>query len=140
MAYTPLSIDPNTPRTVRDFIQVHLDMQFHDVHCMFRLPLPEHDVRAGCNFAAANTLLSLVSGCSVTLYEQGSQPRKSGQFFKGVLGDFYPWSLEPAVGAPKNEAIDLLYNPFQESPCTRIRHPRKEAEGLDPGYWKRDES
>src|SRR5438132_1815043 len=112
MAYTPLAIDPDTPRTVRDFIRVHLDMQFHDVHCMFRLPIPQQDI-AGCNFAAANTLLSLVSGCSVTLYRQGHQPRQSGQLFKGVLRDFYPLELEPPAGAPKGEAIEALYYRFR---------------------------
>jgi hypothetical protein len=113
MAYRPLSVDAQTPRMVRDFIRVHLDMQFHDVHCMLRLPLPEHDLYAGCNFAAANTLLSLVSGCSVTLYHQGSQPRKSGEFFRGVLREFYPWDFEPPEGAAKEDSISLLYYQFR---------------------------
>ena len=34
MGYQPLRIDPRTPKTVREFIRDHLEMQFHDVHCL----------------------------------------------------------------------------------------------------------
>ena len=121
---------------MRDFIRAHLDMQFHDVHCMFRLPMPAHDIGAGCNFAAANTLLSLVSGCSVTLYEQGSQPRKSGQFFRGVLDDFYPWDLEPPNGAAKKQAIELLYDQFRNPLAHAFGNQEKKAKGLILGIGK----
>ena len=49
MAYIPLDINPHTPAKVEDFIRRHVDMLFHDVHCMMRLPIPAQDLGAGCN-------------------------------------------------------------------------------------------
>ena len=95
MAYVDLQIDAATPELVKDFIRFQVDMQFHDIHCMLRLPLPEPGLNAGCNFAAANTLLILVSGISTVLYKQTGD---SGKRFIRALEDCYPWDCEPSGG------------------------------------------
>jgi hypothetical protein len=103
---------------------------------MFRLPMPQQDIEAGCNFAAANTLLSLVRGCSVTLYQQGSQPRQSGQFFKGALRAFYPWDSEPPEGASKDRAIELLYHRFRNPLAHAFGIQERKQKGLVLGIGK----
>ena len=110
MAYQPLQISPNTPKKVKDFIRGHMDMLFHDVHCMLRLPMPAQDLSASCNFAAATFLLDLISGISTALYTgQG----RSGTDFKAVLKTYYPWDMEPPGGVDAKTGSADLYNIFR---------------------------
>jgi len=110
MAYQQLLLDPRTPRAVADFIRRHVDMQFHDVHVMLRLPLPEHELDAGCNFASANWLLTLISGLSTVIYKQTGD---SGDRFKETLVNYYPWDHEPLHGVKAQEGAHLLYELFR---------------------------
>jgi hypothetical protein len=56
MAYVPLTIATSAPRSVRHFIETHVDMQFADVHAMLRLPIDtDAGLKAGCNFAWHST-------------------------------------------------------------------------------------
>lgn len=112
--YLPLNVDPGAPSQVRVFIAEHVDMQFHDVHCMLRLPMTARGLRAGCNFAAASTLLGLVSGASVMLYAPERFHDDEGRelLFKGVLRDAYPWlNRKPAV--PPEEAANKLWQMYR---------------------------
>jgi hypothetical protein len=43
---------------LRDFLSRHFDMQVEDVRSMLRLPIEEHGLNGGCNFAAVNILSS----------------------------------------------------------------------------------
>ena len=121
MGYQPLRIDPRSPKTVREFIRDHLDMQFHDVHCLLRLPLKGKGLDAGCNFAAAGFLLSVIAGLSTALFKQTGF---DGDRFKELLEKYYPWDLEPAEGVRKpEEGSKILYDLF--------RNPLAHALGLD---------
>lgn len=113
MSYQPLALDKQTPAVVGHFVRNHLDMQFHDVHCMLRLPLPEFDLRAGCNFAIANSLLALVSGLSALLTNNLDTSRQSGDLFKKILLDYYPWDLQPPEGSAKERSVDHLHDYFR---------------------------
>ena len=113
MSYQPLTLDEKTPSVVERFVRQHLEMQFHDIHCMLRLPLPELDIKAGCNFAAANSLLSLVSGLSAFLTENIDTSGNSGSKFKEVLQSYYPWDLQPPVNSTKERSVDHLYEYFR---------------------------
>src|SRR5437879_2273730 len=106
MAYRPLRIDSATPQHVAEFIREHVDMQFHDVHCMLRLPLASADLNAGCNFTAASFLLLLIGGLSTALYRQDGG---DGIRYKDVLKAFYPWDLEPSDGVGRDEGSSDLY-------------------------------
>jgi hypothetical protein len=110
MAYYPIQPNPNTPSIVADFIAHLVDMQFHDVHCMLRLPIPEHQLAAGCNFAATTYLLALISGLSSVLYTQHGRP---GGRFKTLMRGFYPWEDEPSGGFPNKAALPILYELFR---------------------------
>jgi hypothetical protein len=103
MAYQPLQISSNTPTKVEGFIRRHVDMLFHDVHCMMRLPIPAQDLGAGCNFAAATFLLDVISGISTALY---STAGGSGAHFKGVLKEYYrgKWN-RPAALTPRADRL-----------------------------------
>jgi hypothetical protein len=125
MAYHPIQPNPNTPSIVVDFIARLVDMQFHDVHCMLRLPIPEHQLDAGCNFAAATYLLALISGLSTVLYRQGGRP---GYRFKALMQDFYPWKDEPSGSFPAKAAIPILYELFR-TPLTHTLGLNTEASG-----------
>jgi len=108
--YQPLKINTATPEHTRRLIQ-HLDMLLKDVHAMFRLPLKEEGLTAGCNFAAAVFLLEIIGGISTTLF-QGTG--RSGQKFKTVVQDYYPWDLEgrPDRAKAAKELYQFFRNPL----------------------------
>jgi len=109
--YQALKFNPNIPPQVKRVIQ-HLDMLLKDVHAMMRLPLrKEEGLDAGCNFAAAVFLLEIIGGISTTLYQS---PGGSGQKFKGLLENYYPWDIEGITDKTKasNELYKWLRNPL----------------------------
>ncbi len=110
MAYQALQMNPSTPAPVKNFICGHLDMLFHDLHCMLRLPMPESGLDAGCNFAAATFLLDLISGISTALY---AGPGGSGARFQTVLRKYYPWEMEPPGGVDGKTGSSALYKIFR---------------------------
>ncbi|MCW5892058.1 MAG: hypothetical protein KIT14_16155 [bacterium] len=110
MAYTPLRISPTTPRVVESFVRRHVDMQFHDVHCMLRLPLREAGLDAGCNFSTAVCLLTLISGLSTTMFRRTG---RSGERFLAILEECYPWELEAGDGPGAEEGARILYYVFR---------------------------
>lgn len=120
MAYRPLAIDPTTPQRVRGVIQSLENHYFSDVHCMLRLPAPRCRLTAGCNFAIAQVLTAAIGGLSVTLYRRTGG---SGQCFKGLLIDYYPWDVEPNNRVTPNEGAEVLYSV--------IRNPLTHDLGLD---------
>jgi len=120
MAYRPLTIDPATPPRVKLVIQSLENHYFRDVHTMLRLPEPDHQLVAGCNFAITQVLAAAVSGISVTLY---SHTGGSGARFKALLKDFYPWSLEPGNAVTPQAGADVIYSV--------IRNPLTHDLGLD---------
>lgn len=121
MAYQPLRVARRTPKNVLTFLRDHVDMEFHDVHCMLRLPLKSKGLDAGCNFAAASFLLSLVAGLSTALFRQTGY---DGERFREMLENFYPWDVEPAGAVRKrSDGSAILYQLF--------RNPLAHALGLD---------
>lgn len=113
MSYKLLALDQNTPQIVEQFIRNSVDMLFHDVHCMLRLPIREVDLEAGCNFSVANALLDLISGFSSLLTPNFDTTRDSGNQFKEILRNYYPWDLQPPVGNTQERAIDDIYKYFR---------------------------
>lgn len=111
MGYQLLRLGGDTPPTVTTLIRSALEPQLRDVHSMFRLPIAEQQLDAGCNFAIAHTLLALIGGISAVLYEQAGAP---GELFKKVLNERY-WLIDPPSGASHNEASEILYQEFRNS-------------------------
>jgi hypothetical protein len=126
MAYTNLQLNEAVPTVVKNFVRNQLDMQFADVHCMLRLPIIEADLHAGFNFAAANSLLALVSGISALISPGINTHRQSGDKFKEVLIKYYPWDIQPPVPSDKNieVVVDHLYQ--------YLRNPLAHTLGLKP--------
>jgi hypothetical protein len=124
--YRPLSIDANTPPTVRDFIAQVCDLFLLDVHSMLRLPRPEVGITAGCNFTIAAALTNVISGISVTLFEPPADRRETGRKFVDLAAHFFPWDTEPPEGLrDPREASEILSRTF--------RNPMAHAFGLqDP--------
>ncbi len=120
MSYRPLTLDPKTPRRVKQLVQSVEDHFFRDVHTMLRLPEPDHQLIAGCNFAITQVLAAAVSGISVTLY---SHTGGAGKRFKALLKDFYPWSQEPGNAVTPQAGADVIYS--------LIRNPLTHDLGLD---------
>jgi hypothetical protein len=100
------------------FLKYQVDMQFADARCL--LQLPQRNMTAGCNYAAAAVLFNLISGISVCIYDASLRDFKSkmgrGEKFKSLLLNYYPWPGEPA---PRDEAVVVLYqssrNPLSHS-------------------------
>src|SRR5262249_20998612 len=120
MAYKALDLDPKTPPRVKSLIRSLENHYFSDVHTMLRLPEPDHELLAGCNFSLAQVLAAAVSGLSVTLY---SNTGGSGKRFKGLLEDFYPWSAEPKNAVSPVDGAEVIYSV--------IRNPLTHDLGLD---------
>jgi hypothetical protein len=111
VAFQSLALAPQTPVAVREFIAECVEnLFFKDVHTMLRLPQPEHGFAAGCNFAIAHTLLASIGGVSATLY---AHEGRSGELFRGLLRDCYPWSREPGSKVKPEAAATYLYNLFR---------------------------
>jgi hypothetical protein len=120
MSYKSLRIDPKTPPLVKQLVKSVEDHFFRDVHTMLRLPEPDHQLTAGCNFAITQVLAAAVSGISVTLY---SYTGGSGERFKALLNNFYPWTLEPGNTVTPQAGADVIYS--------LIRNPLAHDLGLD---------
>lgn len=114
MPYQLLRLSDDTTPTVKDFVRKHLDMQFHDVHCMLRLPMPAVGLDAGCNFAIASVLLSLVSGLSSWLKNGIHKRGESKECFLELLKNYYPWELQLPTGIKDIERCGQdLYDCFR---------------------------
>lgn len=109
-------------RHVSLFVRCHLSMQFGDVRAMLRLPLPEPGLEHGCNFAATAVLCNLISGLSVTIFMPSNPTRRdnkgktmwigSGEAFKQLLKNFYPWNPRDNRVEGVKALYDLFRNPF----------------------------
>ena len=106
------AIDRTAPPNVAQFVRDYVDIHLQDVHAMFRLPLPEVHITAGCNFAISAVLLSVISGLSVTLYKK-KKGNESGQLFKELAERFYPWDTEPSGALTDQAGAECLYRRFR---------------------------
>ena len=86
---------------------------------MLRLPLPSQGIVAGQNFAITQVLMAVISSASITLYNSKGE---SGDLFKGVVEEFFPWDEEPANSVPPKAAAGIIYDVF--------RNPLTHAGGL----------
>lgn len=120
MSYKSLKIVSTTPARVKNLVRSLENHYFSDVHVMLRLPLPDQQLNAGCNFAIAQVLAAAVSGISVTLYRQTGG---SGARFKELLKAHYPWSWEPGNAVLPDQGAKVLYS--------LIRNPLTHDLGLD---------
>jgi len=120
MAYRTLTLDPKTPARVKQLVHSLENHFFRDVHTMLRLPEPDSQLTAGCNFAITQVLAATVSGISVTLY---SHTGGAGVRFKALLKDFYPWALEPRNAVTPEAGAETIYS--------LIRNPLTHDLGLD---------
>jgi hypothetical protein len=111
-----------TYTNVFSFVRDHLSMQFGDIRSMMRLPLPALGVDHACNFAAVATLCNLISGISVSQFipvNPSTTDKKAkkhwigtGDAFKALLEEFYPW-LPGEIGKDRAKVLyDLFRNPF----------------------------
>lgn len=107
---------------VQSFVKDHLSMQFGDIRSMMRLPLPALGIDHACNFASLATLCNLISGISVSLFipanptTTDNKGKKhwigTGDAFKLLLEEFYPW-LPGESGKDRAKVLyDLFRNPF----------------------------
>lgn len=117
MSFIALRIAESTPAEISRLIEDQIRMQFNDVHTMLRLPIPESTLLAGCNFAAANSLLALISGLSALLTPNFDTTTISGTKFTGVMKNYYPWDIQPTEGDTTphgiDGTIDQLYRYFR---------------------------
>ena len=122
MPYQTVSIPAHTLPRVTALIRRLEDHYFRDVHCLLRLPVPNYRLTAGCNFAIAQVLMSVVGGLSTTLYARGGE---SGRRFKKLLIDYYPWDLEPSHTVTPQQGAEVIYSVF--------RNPLAHNLGIDVG-------
>ena len=110
MPYKQLEIPSGVPPRVTQFIRRLEDHYLCDVHCLLRLPLPQHSLTAGCNYAISQVLMAVIGGVSTTLYKQSGQ---SGTLFKDLLIDYYPWKDEPSPTVSPKDGADIIYSVFR---------------------------
>jgi hypothetical protein len=119
LAYIKLELPDLTPPQVRRFVEQRIEpLYLSEVHAMFRLPLPQHDIHAGLNFSIAQILMAAISGISTTMYDHEGEP---GELFKGLIEDYFPWD-EESLTVSKKAAGGIIYDVF--------RNPLAHAAGL----------
>jgi len=107
MAYVPLKIAPTTPPSVQDFLTQKLDRHFlRPVHALLLAPTPPAGEFHG---TIANVLLEVVSGISELTRTRG----RSGEKFRWLLVQHYPWADEQVTGADVMTCADLIYSSFR---------------------------
>ena len=126
---------------VRRFLRNHVEMQIEDLRSVLRLPLPNHGLHGGGNFAATAILCNLISGISVVLFDippeyhawrsrlskRSRRNRgKSGRRFEALLYHYFPWEK----GDNRAARISALYD--------LARNPLAHELGLDPNSRKRN--
>ena len=109
MAYVNITLPESAPQKVRQYITERVELYFQDVPAMFRLPLPDQDITSGLNFSIAQILFAAISGVSTTLYDHAG---KSGDLFKCLVRDYFPWE-EEACTQPPEAAATILYDVFR---------------------------
>ncbi|MEX2650162.1 MAG: hypothetical protein WD673_14215 [Alphaproteobacteria bacterium] len=125
MPFVPLVLPAGTTADDEQLVRDRLDPLLADVHAM--LCLPRRDVEgleAGCNLSAALTLLDVVSGVSRWLYGTPTNFGKSGESFKCLLAEFYPWSEERHIAGAMlgMDAAEALYQGFRNPLAHALGH------------------
>lgn len=111
MAYFPLKLDPSTPAAVEVFVRKAIEaLYLSDVHGMLRLPLPHERIEAGQNFAATQVLMGVIAGVSTILFQNKGE---SGDLFKGLVEEFFPWDEEPTKDRSKKASAAIVYDVFR---------------------------
>jgi len=120
VSYRRLQLNAATPAAARHFIERTIeDLYFSDIHAMLRLPLPSQGIVAGQNFAITQVLMAVISSVSTTLYDRNG---KSGDLFKSIVEELFPWDEEPSNNVPPIAAACIIYDVF--------RNPLTHAGGL----------
>lgn len=104
MAYRLIELPPATPPEVLALVRRRIDLFCADVNAMLHLPLPGQNITAGCNFAATESLCSIISGISRVFLDPHLG---SARAFKTIL-EFYP-DEDLLHATPKAELIEQLY-------------------------------
>jgi hypothetical protein len=124
VAYQELTLDPTTPEVIERIIREGLEPQLRDLHALLRLPIEQIGLVSGCNFVACHTLLAILSGISVMLFNQRGG---SGELFNRLLNEIY-WPIDPPFGVEPKDASYILYkefrNPLTHSIGISIEHNR----------------
>jgi hypothetical protein len=94
---------PNVAR----LLDVQVDMQFGDLASMLQLPIDELGLTGGCNLAATLAACSVISGASTLFYEasmdsvrgqrSSTNTLSSGERFRRVVRDYFPWQGDEAT-------------------------------------------
>lgn len=84
MTYPRIQIVPKVDASIRELVERRVDLYLSDVHAMLRLPLSEAGIDAGCNFAIAATLCSVVDGLSRIFLVT---TKGAGEAFRNVLAE-----------------------------------------------------
>jgi hypothetical protein len=126
VSYVPLIISPATPPKVTTFMRDVVDLHMSDLHTILRLPVPECNLTAACNFTAASALLGLIAGASVVLFDPTRGRKDRGILFTETVKLFYPWDTEPATGVTDpSVGADALYQTFRNPLAHTFGHSAK---------------
>lgn len=112
------------------FVEWGVDMQLADVRDLLRLPLPDADLHAGQNFAAAAALVNFIAGASVWFYDasedglsnRGDRTRR----YRETLERYWPWDNGEDV--PAAEGVQVLYD-YTRNPLAHSFGPPDPADG-----------
>jgi hypothetical protein len=106
-----LRFGPAATAKVKSTLDLAVRPHLQDVRAMLRLPLPEAGITAGCNFAAVQVLLNVLSGLSRLM---GPTPPNSGKAFTAFVRRWYPWPLEPRRSPYRQgRGTAVLYDSFR---------------------------
>src|SRR5579863_5755428 len=103
---------PNVRRALKQ-----ADLLLADARTMYRLPLPSRSLTAGCNYAMAITLFSIVAGLAATIYPIRVIDRKGASLDKALfvrlIVEKLPWHENAAGWMDKSTAAGAMYENFR---------------------------
>lgn len=112
MSYTPLNIPTSTPSLVQKIIRKSVDPLLDDVHWMLATAVSARGPKQQLQFPIALTLLAAIAGVSTQLLWV-EKSTNTGERFRTVLRDYYPWEMDSPQGASKKDAVSVLYDVYR---------------------------
>jgi len=92
------------------FVEWRIDVQLAEVRELLRLPMPEVGLESRQTFAAAASLVNLIAGASVWLYDAstaGLSDRESGRRFRETLAAYGRGMTARSLTKPKAYACSM---------------------------------
>ena len=114
--YIPLKLTPYAIEKLGQILKPLEERWLKEMHYILGTSWPESPnfPPFQAYYSASVMCLNIVAGISTLFYKPDEyKPGQAGKYFKELLKNFYPWSLDPPQNISSTDAIDVLYDEFR---------------------------